>query len=85
MAEAVYILCAATSLTCAFLLYRGYKRSRARFLLWSSLCFAALAGNNVLLFVDRILVPDYDLSFARTFTALVGVTLLVFGLVWDTE
>ena len=30
MAEAVYIMCGVASLVCAVLLWRGYRRSRAR-------------------------------------------------------
>ena len=85
VAEAVYILCAATSLACAVLLVRGYTRSRARFLLWSSLCFLGLALNNVLLFIDKVMVPDRDLATWRTGAALVGLSLLVYGLIWDAE
>ena len=88
MAEAVYILCALTALACAVLLVRGYRRSRARFLLWSSLCFLALALNNVLLFVDKVIYAEIDmpaLSLARTGIALLGLTLLVYGLIWDAE
>ena len=58
MAEAVYILCALTSLACAAMLLRGYARSRARFLLWSGLCFVGLTINNVLLFVDKVVFPE---------------------------
>lgn len=88
MAEAVYILCALTALACAVLLVRGYRRSRARFLLWSSLCFLALALNNVLLFIDKVIYADVDmpmLALARTGVALVGLALLVYGLIWDAE
>jgi hypothetical protein len=88
LAEAVYVLCAATSLACAVLLVRGYRRSRARFLLWSSLCFLALALNNVLLFVDKVVYADVEmpnLALARSAVALVGLALLVYGLVWDAE
>ena len=88
MAEAVYILCAATSLACAVLLVRGYVRSRARFLLWSSLCFLALALNNALLFVDKVIYQDTEmpaLAVSRTAVALVGLALLVYGLIWDAE
>lgn len=87
-AEAVYVLCAATALACAVLLARGYRRSRARFLLWSSLCFLALALNNVLLFVDKVVYAEIvmpNLALARTGTALVGLALLVYGLIWDAE
>ncbi len=85
MAEAVYILCAATSLACAFLLLRGFARSRARFLLWSGLCFAFLTLNNVLLFLDKVVVPDTDLQNWRTAAALAGLALLLYGLIWEAE
>lgn len=85
MAEGVYVLCALTSIACAVLLTRGYARSRARFLLWSALCFIGLAANNVLLFLDLAVLPRVDLSLWRSLTALAGLALLLFGLVWDVE
>ncbi|HZN65088.1 MAG TPA: DUF5985 family protein [Tepidisphaeraceae bacterium] len=86
MAEAVYILCAATSLACAVLLLRAFGRSRARFLLWSGLCFALLAVNNVLLYFDLAVFGDeVDLRVLRHATALAGLLLLLFGLIWDAE
>jgi len=85
MADAVYLLCAVTSLACAVLLLRGYVRSRVRLLLWSSLCFVGLALNNVLLVLDLIVLPESDLSLLRNLPALVGLALLVFGLIWEAE
>lgn len=85
MAEAVYILCAVTSLACAALLLRGYWRTTTRLLLWSGLCFAGLALNNVVLVIDLIVVPDSDLSTWRLVPAAAGLVLLVYGLVWDAE
>jgi hypothetical protein len=85
LALAVYILCAVTSLACAVLLFRGYARSGARLLLWSALCFACFAVNNVLLIIDVRVLPDRDLSVARTLPSLVGVALLLYGLVWDAK
>jgi hypothetical protein len=86
MAETVYVLCAVTSIACAVMLFRGYARSRMRLLLWSSLCFVGLALNNVLLFVDKVLLSEtVDLQLYRSGTALAALTLLVFGLIWDTE
>lgn len=85
MADAVYLLCAVTSLACAVLLLRGYVRSRVRLLLWSSLCFVGLALNNALLVLDLIVMPESDLSLLRNLPALVGMALLVFGLVWEAE
>ena len=91
MAFAVYILCAVTSLACAVLLFRGYRRSAARFLLWSSLCFCGLAVNNVILFVDQVVLPDVEgvagVRFAlwRSVVAIAGFGLLLYGLIWDAE
>jgi hypothetical protein len=79
----VYALCALTSVACAALLLRGYAASRVRLLLWGGLCFAGLAMNNVLLFVDLGLVPTVDLSVWRSLPALAGLLLLIYGLVWD--
>jgi hypothetical protein len=80
----VYVLCAATSGFCAVLLLRGYAKSRARLLFWSGLCFTGLALNNLLLVVD-VHVPAVDLSLWRTVPALAGISLLVYGLVWETR
>ena len=85
MAEAVYLLCAATSVLCAILLYRGYRSSRTRLLFWSSLCFGGLAVNNVLLFLDLVVVPTVDLSVLRTSIAALAMLLLCLGLVWESR
>lgn len=85
MAAIVYVLCFVTSLLCAVLLFRGFKRSRVRLLLWSSLCFFGLALNNALLFADRILVPETDLYIVRTLPTLIGLGLLLYGLIWEAE
>jgi heme/copper-type cytochrome/quinol oxidase subunit 4 len=79
----VYALCALTSIACAWLLLRGYVRSRVRLLLWSGLCFAGIAVNNILLFVDLRVIPETDLSMIRTVPAVIGVALLLVGLVWE--
>jgi hypothetical protein len=85
MPETVYLLCALTSVACAWLLLRTWKRGRVRLLLWAGLCFAGLAANNVLLFVDQVIVPGTDLSPWRSGTALVAMGLLLYGLVWEAE
>ncbi|WP_438024978.1 DUF5985 family protein [Sorangium sp. So ce233] len=83
MAAAVYILCALTSIACAVLLLRGYAQRKVRLLLWSGLCFAALGANNILLFVDLVVIRSIDLSSLRHLTALIGLALLLYGLIWD--
>ncbi|CAM3632164.1 hypothetical protein G4177_02360 [Corallococcus sp. ZKHCc1 1396] len=85
MAETVYILCALTSVACAVLLLRAWRRTRMKLLLYSGLCFAIFAVNNVLLFVDLVLIPAGDLSLARTVTSLLGSGVLLYGLIWDVS
>ncbi len=89
MAETVYVLCALTAAACAVMLLRGYRRTGARLLLWSSLCFVALVVNNMMLFVDNVVfagevVPAVG-PVARSAVAVVGLALLLYGLVWETE
>ena len=81
----VYVLCALTSLACAVLLWRGWKRTHARLLFWSMLCFIGLFLNNLLLVVDMRVVPQVDLAMVRMLPALLGAAALVYGLVWDAE
>lgn len=84
-AEIVYLLCTATSLLCAYLLFRGYRRNGTRLLFWSGICFAGLCINNILLFVDVIVLPSaVDLSGWRSVPALIGVALLCYGLVEES-
>lgn len=83
MGGIIYALCALTASGCAWLLLRGFRRTRSRLLLWTGLCFVGLSLNNVLLVVDRFVVPGIDLSVARVVPALIGMLLLVYGLVWE--
>ncbi|WP_411278766.1 DUF5985 family protein [Gemmatimonas sp.] len=80
----IYTLCVLTSATCSWLLLRGYRRTGARLLLWSGLCFCGLALNNLLLIVDVHVLPDVNLAIVRTLPAVIGISLLLFGLIWDT-
>jgi uncharacterized protein DUF5985 len=83
MAATVYILSALISLACAVLLLRSFATARSGLLFWAGLCFIGLTLNNVLLFVDKVVATDVDLSIWRTLPALAGMLLLVFGLVWE--
>ncbi len=84
MAATVYVLCALTSAACAGLLWRGWLRGRVRLLLWSALCFAGLAVHNTILFVDKVVAPDVDLSTLRLSTALAALLVLLGGLIWES-
>ena len=83
MAELTYALCAAAALFCAILLLRGYVRTRTRLLLWSAVCFLGLTANNLLVLIDLEVLPDLNLLLLRNVTALIGVTSLLVGLIWE--
>jgi hypothetical protein len=83
--ELVYLLCAATALCCCLLLLRGYRRSRVQLLLWCGLFFLGLVLENVILFIDLVLVPQIDLSGLRTSAALAGSMMLLYGLIWEVR
>lgn len=85
IAAVVYLLCTLASSACAILLLRSYRRGGNRFLLWSGSCFIGLATNNGLLVIDRLVVPDIDLSTWRLVPTVIGVAVLLYGLVWDDE
>ena len=85
MDKIIYGLCAITSVTCAWLLLRSYAQLRHRLLFWSGLCFVGLTINNILLILDRIVLPTVDLSLSRLLTTLVALLLLLFGLIWERE
>jgi hypothetical protein len=85
IAEAIYLLCALTSLVAAALLLRRYRRSRTALLLWSFVGFIGLAVNNVLVYIDLVLVPSVDLAGPRTLAGAVGLVALLYGLLWEQE
>jgi len=85
MAIAIYTLCALTSLISSWLLSRAYWRTKSRLLFWSAISFAGLALNNLALWVDKLVLPQIDLSVLRTSIALIAMLALLYGLVWENE
>ena len=85
MAELVYMLCAAMSFACAVMLFRGYRMSKTRLLLWSSISFTLLAVVNMFLFFDMAVVPNLDLNgpFWRNAVSAVSGSVLLVGLIWE--
>lgn len=82
----VYLLCMATSMVCLLLLIRAYQRSGVKLLLWSALCFVGLALNNLLLFVDVVILPtSIDLLPLRHLTSLGAIGVLLYGFIWESE
>ena len=85
MTGVVYFLCAGTCLLCTVMLLRGYARSRVRLLFWAGLCFAGLMLDNLILYIDVVIVPDVDLSVWRKLPGLIATLLLVVGLIWESK
>lgn len=82
----IYLLCVITSLTCLVLLARGYARTGVKLLLWSGLCFVGLAINNLLLFIDLVLLgPDVNLALLRQLTTLIALSILLYGFIWEAD
>jgi hypothetical protein len=81
----IYLLCVATSLLCAYLLARAYRRGRTKLLIWSALCFALLALNNLVVAADVLLLPTIDLTVLRLATSLAAVVVLLYGFIWEVR
>ena len=82
----LYLLAVLTSLACTVLLARAYLDSKLQILLWSSLCFVCLTVNNVLLFVDVILLPvTVDLRVIRHSAALIGMLFMLYGFIRESD
>ena len=81
----VYLLCLLTSVGCAFLLQRAWRRTRARLLLWSAAAFALLALNNLFVVTDMLLVREVNLIALRHASALAAVAVLLYGFIWEVD
>lgn len=85
-ATIVYLLCLATSAICAWLLGRSFRLNGTRLLLWSSVCFAFLAANNLALVLDLVVWPsDVDLRLIRLLLALAAIISLIWGFTGEAE
>jgi hypothetical protein len=83
-AAVVYGLCLATSLLCAGLLARAWLASRGRLLLFSALCFAFMALNNLFVVLDMLVFVQADLTLFRQLSLLTGLAVLLYGFIWET-
>ena len=82
----LFLLAALTSIGCLWLLLRAYARNRVRLLFWTGLCFVFLSVNNVVLFVDTIVLPtQVDLRLVRLAAALAGIACLLYAFIWEAE
>ncbi|QYF92608.1 hypothetical protein KY495_17960 [Massilia sp. PAMC28688] len=85
MSEIIYILCALTSFACAWLLLQSYRSSGHRLLFWSGLCFSVMTVNNLVLVIDKLVLPDANLLLIRHLSALAAVVMLLYGLIYEKD
>ena len=86
MAAVVYILGTLVTLLCSVLLLRAYSKARTPLLLWSGLCFTLLTLSNALLFIDLIVLPhEINLYVWRLGSAALGMLMLIYGLIFESE
>ena len=85
MNDFVYILMAVVSICCAYMLIRGYRKSKTRLLLWVCLCFTGLAISGAFLYWDSALTPEVNLygAFVRNLLGTISGGLLLYGLIWE--
>lgn len=83
MVQFVYILGALVSLACGILLMRAYFNVHKRLLLWSGLCFLGFSLENLIVFLDLIMLPQVDLYRWRLALSALSALTLLFGLIWD--
>ena len=85
MAELIYGLCTVLSLAIAAMLWRQYRRAPTRMIYWTTLCFIGLALSNLLLVLDKLVIPEMDLRVLRHSVSLLSIGMLLFGLVYEDE
>lgn len=81
----VYLLCFVASALCALLLVRQYRLASSPVLLWSAGCFVLLAVSNLLVVVDVLMLPEFNLRPARLMLTLLAVSVLLFGFIWEAD
>jgi hypothetical protein len=82
---AVFSLIFITCIVCLALLVIAYRRTGARLLLWSALCFVFLAVNSVLIVLDMVVLHEVDLQLYRHIATLAAVSVLLYGFIWDVD
>jgi hypothetical protein len=57
---------------------------RTRLLFWSAVSFAGLTVANVVLVIDLVIVPQYDLNLYRNLVTLISGAVLLYSLISET-
>ncbi len=85
MTLALDVLTLLTTILCAILLMRAYQNVRRRLLLWSALCFVGLSFATLLRIADLRIFLATDLYTYRLGVTAISMTLLLYGLIWESE
>jgi hypothetical protein len=85
VANVAYALCLLTALGAAALLSRAYRSTRTRLLGWSAACFWGLSIANGMTLVDLYVFPSADYYAVRLLITAASMSLLIFGLVWESR
>ena len=48
-------------------------------------CFVLLALSNLLVVIDRLVLPDVSLRTIRLWLTLLAVSVLLYGFIWEAE
>jgi hypothetical protein len=81
----VYSLCLVTSALCAGLLFRAWRYTRSRLLLWTATAFGFFALNNLALVLDMVVFVETPLWPLRLIPNALGFGVLICGFVWESE
>lgn len=81
----IYLLCAFTAISCGGLLLLSYRRTSARLLLWSGLCFVGLSIANLMVIADLLTGQNIDFYTWRNLLSLLSMGMLLYGLIWDSQ
>ena len=71
------------SFSSARLLLDGYRKSATRLLFWCGICLVGLCASQILLVIDRIYLPEIDLSLPRHVLSLTSLGCLLYGLILE--
>ena len=82
---AVCFLCFASSALCAYLLSNAFKRAEGAPAALERLVFLFPGIEQLIGFVDIILLPDLNLIPFRSITALAAMAILLYGFIWEIE
>ena len=85
IAESIYGLCTILSSAIAVMLWRQHRRMPTRMVYWTALCFSGLALSNLLLVIDKLVIPELDMRVLRHSLSLASIALLLYGLVYEDE